>query len=148
LVIVVESLVEVKSPVSSEGRTSRVVPCPFGVWIAVVNETREVPPLRVFPVKPPPAIQVPDSQTVPVKQSESVVQAPPVQTPVVEEQVNPEGHWELLVQVAGTKIAGVATHLAEVPVALKLPLLSASASDVQAITRNDNTRVFFKGLAS
>ena len=79
---VVESLVEVKRPVSRDGLISKVVPCPLGVWIDVVKDVRLVPPLRVAPPKLP---------------------------------------------VALLKTAGVAVHAAEVPAAVKLPLLSAKA---------------------
>jgi hypothetical protein len=80
LLMVVVSLVEVKSPVVIEGLITRVVPCPLGVWIAVEKDVAVVPPLRVWPPKPP---------------------------------------------VATLKVAGVAVHAALVPVAVKLPLLSA-----------------------
>jgi hypothetical protein len=84
LLMVVESLVEVKSPVSSDGLMSNAVPCPFGVWIDAVKEVRLVPPLNVAPPKLP---------------------------------------------VLALKTAGVALHAAEVPAAVKLPLLSAKADD-------------------
>ncbi len=82
LFTVVESLVEVNRPVSSDGLISNVVPCPFGVWIDVEKDVRLVPPLRVAPPKLP---------------------------------------------VLVLKTAGVAVHAAEVPAAVKLPLLSAKA---------------------
>ena len=42
-------------------------------------------------------------------------------------QLRPLAHWALFVQVEGLKVAGVAEQVADVPVAVKLPLLSANA---------------------
>lgn len=46
----VEILVSVKRPVTSEGLISNVTPFPFDVEIFVVNEPAVIPPLRVPPV--------------------------------------------------------------------------------------------------
>jgi len=71
-------------------------------------------------------------QNAPVLQSAFVVHAPPVHSPVT--QVRPLAHWALFVQVDALKVAGVAVHEADVPVAAKLPLLSAKASPDPSIT--------------
>src|SRR5262245_4411905 len=115
--MVEDRLVFVKSPVSREGRISRVVPAPLGVWTWVVSEVNSVPPVSVSPVKAPAPTQTPvRPHTVPLGQSASVEQA------VVEVQIPdthtgaPAGHCALFVQSAALNTAGLAVHEAEVPV--------------------------------
>src|SRR5512142_2336783 len=105
LLTVVESLVEVKSPVASEGLMSKEVPCPFGVWIDVVKDVRLVPPLRVSP------------PTLPV---------------------------------FVLKTAGDAVHAAEVPAAVKLPLLSAKADEatINRLTTITALKIIFIAFSS
>src|SRR5882672_11056842 len=105
--------------------------------MSVVSDVNDVPPLRVAPVKAPAPTQTPDKpQTVSPGQSELVVQA------VVEVQIPathvgaPAGHCPLFVHVDALKVAGVATHEADVPVAVKFPLLSADA--LVAVNRHTN----------
>src|SRR5262245_48579082 len=128
LSIVVVNLVFVKRPVSTEGRIKSVVPLPFGVLTSVVNEVRLVPPVSVSPVNEPEPTQTPARpQTVPVGQLASLVHVVvDVQTPVTQVGA-PAGHCPLFVQVCALKVAGVAVHAADVPVAVKLPLLLARA---------------------
>src|SRR5262245_54138159 len=128
LSIVLDRLVLVKSPVSTDGRMSRVVPLPFGVLTSEIREVSSVPPLRVAPVNAPAPTHTPlRPQTVPVGHCAFVVHAVvEVQMPAVHTGA-PAGHCPLFVQSWALKTAGVAVQVAEVPVAVKLPLLLASA---------------------
>src|SRR6266850_2548081 len=96
--------------------------------MSVVSDVSDVPPVSVAPVKAPAPTQTPDKpQTVSPGQSEPVVQAVvDVQMPAVQVGA-PAGHCPLFVHVEALKVAGVATHEAAVPVAVKFPLLSADA---------------------
>ena len=100
----------------------------MGVLISVVSDVSDVPPVRVSPVNAPAPTQTPDSpQTVSLGQSALVVQAVvDVQMPAAQVGA-PLGHCPLFVQVKELKVAGVAIHEADVPVAVKFPLLSANA---------------------
>ena len=93
-----------------------------------MSDVSDVPPVRVSPVNAPAPTQTPDSpQTVSLGQSALVVQAVvDVQMPAAQVGA-PLGHCPLFVQVKELKVAGVAIHEADVPVAVKFPLLSANA---------------------
>src|SRR5262245_66633205 len=103
--------------------------------MSVVSDVSDLPPVSVSPVKAPAPTQTPERpHTVSEGQSAGVVHA------VVEVQMPathvgaPAGHCALLVQVCALKTAGVAVHDADVPTAVKFPLLSAKAGTAARAT--------------
>ena len=130
-------LVFVNNPVSKEGLINNVVPLPLGVRISVLNDVSDVPPVSVSPVNAPAPTQTLDRpHTVSAGQLELLVHGVvDVQIPAAHVGA-PPGHCALFVHVDALKIAGVAVQDAEVPVAVKLPLLSARAGIARSKRRD------------